>query len=180
MSAMNVFETCLRRQLMLHPSMTAQDVVKLCYQAACGAEHLLGDLNGAKAYFQEEYGQVVPTEEPLFEEISETICRVNFGAWKRTGMPAEWLFAMFTKTVFQTDGKQRLQDYLEAAESVLHSVGFDMTAWQAYVEAYKEQGMPAVRHSAQYRGAEYPAYRIVDRRYMDLLPGMEDTSKGFD
>lgn len=167
---MTVFQDCLRRQLIDHPSMLPQDVVKLCYQAACGAEHLMGDLGGAKVYFAEEYASVPERDEPLFEQISVDVCRVNLGAWKRTGMPSRWLFRMFTATVFQTDGKQKLSAYLDAAEKVLRDADFDMNAWQAYLIDYKERGMPAVRHSVQYREAERPAYRIVGTRYMMLLP----------
>ena len=41
-----------------------QDVLKLCYQAAYGAEHLLTDLPAAKRYFEEEYAAVPPRQEP--------------------------------------------------------------------------------------------------------------------
>lgn len=167
MSGLNRFEECLRKQLLAHPSITAQDVVKLCYQAAYGAEHLLSDLSSAKAYFEEEYEQVQPTREPLYEEISENICRVNLGAWKREGLPPHMLFELFTNTVFQTDGKQRLTAYLEAAEAVLRCEGFPIQEWESYIAAYKAQGMPAVRHSVPYREAERPAYRIVNRADMD-------------
>ena len=34
------FEECLRKQLKNHPSMAARDVIKMCYQATFGAEHL--------------------------------------------------------------------------------------------------------------------------------------------
>ena len=172
---MKVFRECLRHQLSAHPSMTAQDVVKLCYQAACGAEHLLEDLSGARAYFEEEYAQVVSTEEPLFENISERICRVNLGAWKRLNLPGEWLFDVFTRTVFQTDGRQSLLDYLNEAEAVLKTVAFNMHEWEAYTDWYKKQGMPAVRHSVQYREAEKPAYRIVACAYLELLPQPEES-----
>ena len=169
MGEMNRFEECLRAQMLAHPSMTAQDVVKLCYQAACGAEHLLEDLSGAKAYFQEEYALVQSTEEPLYEEISEHICRVNLGAWKREGLPSEQLFELFSNTVFQTDGKRRLTDYLGAAETVLRCMEFPMQEWHDYIAAYKEQGMPAVRHSVRYREAERPAYRIVSSAYVPCM-----------
>ena len=170
---MTVFQDCLRQQLLDHPSMLPRDVVKLCYQAACGAEHLLGDLNGAKAYFAEEFASVPERDEPLYEWISEEVCRVNLGAWKRTGMSSEWLFRMFTGTVFQADGKQRLTEYLDAAEEVLRGVDFDMDAWRIYLTDYKKQGMPAVRHTEQYREAEQPAYRIVGTQYLKLLPVLQ-------
>ena len=49
------FTTCLQEQLRLHPAMQPRDVIKLCYQAARGAEHLLADLTRARAYFDQEY-----------------------------------------------------------------------------------------------------------------------------
>ena len=170
---MKQFAECLTVQLTLHPAMEARDVVKLCYQAACGAEHLLGDLEGAKAYFEEEYNSVLPTNEPLYERISEGVCRVNLGAWKQRGLPKEELFRMFAGTVISSDGKQRLTEYLDTAERVLRESGFDMAAWQSFTEAYKQDGMPAVRHSEAYRKAEQPAYRIVDAAYLPMLMQLE-------
>ena len=166
---MKQFAECLTVQLTLHPAMEARDVVKLCYQAACGAEHLLGDLEGAKAYFEEEYASVPAKNEPLYERISSGVCRVNLGAWKQRGLPKKELFRMFAGTVFSSDGKQRLTEYLETAERVLIESGFDMAAWQNFIEQYTQDGMPAVRHSEAYRKAERPAYRIVDAAYIPML-----------
>lgn len=166
---MNVFRNCLRQQLQAHPSMQPRDVVKLCYQAACGAEHLLSDLDGARRFFDEEFAAVPPRDEPLFEQISEAVCRVNLGAWKQKGLPADELFRMFTATVFQRDGKERLTACLSAAESVLEERDFDMEAWRQFLSDYKDSDMPAVRHSAQYRAAEQPAYRIVGTKWIQSL-----------
>lgn len=166
---MEVWKDCLRQQLQLHPSMQPRDVVKLCYQAACGAEHLLSDIDGAKQYFEEEFASVSLREEPLYEQISDSVCRVNLGAWKQKGLPAEKLFRMFTGTVFQTDGKQRLTAYLSAAEAVLRETDFDMEAWAQFLSDYMENGMPAVRHSERYRAAEQPAYRIVGIQWIQSL-----------
>lgn len=167
---MTVFRECLRQQLVAHSSMQPRDVVKLCYQAACGAEHLLSDLEGARKFLDEEFASIPPRDEPLYERISEEICRVNLGAWKQKGLSAEKLFRLFTATVFHTDGKQRLAAYLSAAETVLRETNFDMDAWHSYLSDYIKDGMPAVRHSEQYRAAEQPAYRIVGT---ELLSGLD-------
>ncbi|MBR6541909.1 MAG: hypothetical protein IKT73_01750, partial [Anaerotignum sp.] len=89
------FERYFLEQLHRHPSMKAQDVVKMCYQAAFGAEHLLQDKARAEAYFMKEYEETEAKEMPLFEEISENICRVNLAAWKYHSLPAVWLFRIF-------------------------------------------------------------------------------------
>ena len=182
---MTGFKNCLQHQLQVHRSMLPQDIVKLCYQAACGAEHLLSDYSGAKLFFEDEYELISPKEGPLFEQISESVCRVNMAAWKQTGMPKEWLFRMFVGTVFQTDGKEQLERYLHAAEEVLRQVHYDMESWHAYLDAYRKEGMPAVRHTRQYREKEQPAYRIVGTMCLKLLPilqrihGYEHTAQPF-
>ena len=170
---MNRFQACLKEQLQRHPVMQARDVVKLCYQAACGAEHLLSDMSGAYQYFCEEYEGLTPYDGDLYEQISQDVCRVNMACWKYKGLPKEWLFRIFTGTVFDADGKARLEAYLSAAEEVLNAEGFDMPAWYAFLEIYRADGMPAVRHTEAYRAAEKPAYRIVNTAYLPLLPVLE-------
>ena len=93
------FTTYLSEQLQLHPSMQPQDVLKLCYQAARGAEHLLADFSRARAWFDREYAAVpADAAQPLFEMLSPEVARVNLAAWKAAGLPEEWLFRMFAAT----------------------------------------------------------------------------------
>ena len=85
-------------QNLQHPSMGAQDAVKLCYQAAFGAEHLLREETAARQYLEKEYEALEPDESALYEQIHPRMCRINLAAWKREGMPLEWLFRMFADT----------------------------------------------------------------------------------
>ena len=163
------FADCLRAQLRLHPSMQPRDVIKLCYQAARGAEHLLSDLTRARAYFDQEYN-TVPADDalPLLEPISEHVARVNLAAWKASGMPAEWLFRMFVHTAnVPMGGDELLQTCIAEAATVL---GASLPGWTEAVAAWREAGLPAVHHSDAYRAAEQPAYRIVNSRLMCILP----------
>ncbi len=163
------FAKYLQAQYRLHPSMQMQDAVKLCYQAALGAEHLLTDLGAAERYFDEEYAKTEEREQPLFEEISAEVCRVNLGAWKAKGLPSAWLFRMFAASVRTARGKRELfSEYIATAQKVL-----PLADRKSFLEAYTAAGMPAVHHSEAYRMAEKPAYRIVDRRFIRLLPILE-------
>ena len=45
------FRDYLTMQMNMHPSIQPQDIVKMCYQATFGAEHLLSDEDNAKRYF---------------------------------------------------------------------------------------------------------------------------------
>ncbi len=171
----------LTMQVQMHPSIQPQDIVKMCYQATFGAEHLLSDEDYAKRYFCEEYDGLQPAkDEPLYEVISEDVCRMNMRAWKATGMPWQWLFRMFTGSAcVNALGEARRSDkeilFWERIDSVSgwlqKSSGFMCTEqWNDYIENYKKEGAHAVHHSDIYREHEAPAYRIVNQIYVKLLP----------
>ena len=162
------FTTCLREQLRLHPAIEPRDVIKLCYQAARGAEHLLVDTARARTYFDQEYAATTEDASlPLFEPISENVSRVNLAAWKASGLPAEWLFRMFLHTASVPMGGEALLTRCIAEAS---SIVRDMPGWDDALAAWQSEGMPAVHHSSAYRTAEKPAYRIVNRRFACILP----------
>lgn len=167
------FQDYLHVQLKNHPSMQPQDIVKLCYQAAFGAEHLLLDISKAKAYFLSEYASISASDCELYEEISPSVCRVNLAAWKSTAMPEEWLFNMFVaSTNIQHGGQELFGDYLELAEKTLQNetITFTLDEWETYLKQYREAEIHAVHHSEAYRKQEHPAYRIIDKRFLRLLP----------
>ncbi|MGN1369974.1 MAG: uridine kinase [Aristaeellaceae bacterium] len=166
------FLTCLREQLRLHPAMQPQDVFKLCYQAARGAEHLLADTARARAYFDREYA-ATPADAglPLFEVISPDVARVNLAAWKAAALPPGWLFRMFADTArIPMGGDDPLEAYLSEADTLLAAA---MPGWTVAISAWRAQGLPAIHHSEAYRDAEHPAYRIVKRQFQCILPILE-------
>lgn len=157
----------LKEQFRLHPSMQPQDVVKQCYQAAHGAEHMLLNIEKAKAYFYEEY-EATPASfiVPLYEPISEDMCRVNIAAWKARNLAPEDLFELFkasTHVSASIGDKSAFNNCIKPAEQLIKhgKAPFTFEEWQAYYEEYKLSGMPVVHHSEAYRLAERPAYRIV-------------------
>lgn len=167
------FEKYLHNQIQLHPNTQPQDLVKLCYQAAFGAEHLLADISSAKTYFYSEYHLTPASSENLYEEISSTVCRINLSAWKKTGMPEEWLFRMFVNSAsVSSTGNSLFFYYLKIADEFvqIHKFTFTFSQWKDYLAKYKELGMPSVHHSQIYRESEHPAYRIVHKRFIRLLP----------
>ena len=158
------FASCFEIQIKNHPSMQYQDVVKLCYQAAFGAEHLLSDTECARAYLDDEFESVSATDEPLFERISPDVVRVNLGAWKREGFPVSALFEMFKSSArIKDNAKELLSSYLDEAEQVMavKMSDFDRERWHIFLEEYKSAGMPSIHHSDTYRERENPHYRIV-------------------
>lgn len=164
------FEFYFENQLKNHPSMQYQDAVKLCYQAAFGAEHLLSDEDGARAYLVTEFEGILPTSEPLFEMISDEIARVNLGAWKRENRDIDALFCAFKGSAFIREGAtDAFLFYLQEAEKIMSCSmpDFDLEKWRDFLEKYRASGMPPIHHSAQYREAEKPSYRIVKKSLLE-------------
>ena len=171
------FKSCLIQQIKLHPSLQPQDIVKLCYQGAFGAGHLLEDPDQAYVWLEKEYNETKAADIALCEEISENVCRINLASWKYRGFPVEWLFRMFAASASVSEkGQGVFEDYLSIAEELaaMGLSGFNISAWQSYLADYRAAGMKAVHHSEHYRKSEKPSYRIINCRFLLLLPILEE------
>jgi len=173
------FREYLKRQLAAHPAARPRDVVKLCHQAACGGGHLLTDVSAAEAYLRQEFESAVSKSALLYEPISDAYCRVHLGAWKAAGLPVEWLARMFVLSAEIGGERERLTEYLAAADAECRDGGVSFSAadWAAYLAEYRAGGMGAVRHTEEYRAAEQPAYRVIHRRLARLLPVLQRAAR---
>ena len=159
------FEFYFEEQLKRHSSMQYQDALKLCYQASFGAEHLLSDLNRAKAYLETEIASIEPSDELLFEYISNEICRVNLGAWKKRNLSIDELFVAFCNSAcVREDANDTFFSYLQIAERVMENRknDFSIKEWREFINEYLDGGLHAIHHSEEYREAEKPSYRIIN------------------
>lgn len=172
------FDLTLLSHAKAHPSMQPRDAVKLCYQSAHGAEHLLTDREVARGYLREEFAHTPATDEPLCEPIGGGYARVNVGAWKQKGLPEEWLLRLFCLTAEQPaapDAEMTFAQMLHRVETLAIQglLPFSAGELHAFVAAYEASGGGAVHHSQAYRDGEHPAYRVVHARYIALLPVLE-------
>lgn len=174
------FKIYLSEQIKKHPSVRPRDVVKMCYQAAYGAEHLLHDSDKARKYLEKEFSETAAADGDLYEQISDDVCRINISAWKYRNLPVEWLFRMFLAScTIRENGSEIFLNYLQEAETFIRSggAGFSISEWYEYLDEYKKLGMPAVHHSAEYRENERPAYRIVNSRFSRILSVLEKAAE---
>lgn len=167
------FKYYFEEQIKKHPAVRPQDVAKMCYQAAMGAEHLLADISAAKRYFYYEYDSVEIRDGELYECLSDEICRVDLGVWKAKGLNGESLFEAFADTAsVGCNGKEKLSEYLLAASEYIKEneerLAFSQAEWREFEEKYRAMGMPAVHHSEEYRKNERPSYRIVLRKLVNV------------
>lgn len=160
------FKDYLDCELHTKLNMELQDVIKMCYQAAFGAEHLIENLEAAQKYFDAEFDALDADGEidPLYEYISDDVARVDMRAWKASGMPKEWLFKLFVMATKETyGGEKAMLDHLAEVVKM-------MPEMEALIEEYKAKGIRPVHHSERYRNEHKPAYRLVDRKHLRLVP----------
>ena len=167
------FRECVREQLRRHPSSRAEDVLKQCFQGAFGPGHILGRLDAARKYFDTEFSSVAPRPNaPLCEMISPDFMRVDLGAWKASGMPSEWLFRMFAASAREfSDADAVLKEYFAVAEGELDG------GRRARFAELGKTAVSAPHHSAAYRAAEAPSYRIVSTRFLNAFPVLRRAAK---
>lgn len=162
----------LKHQIQLHPSMQMQDVIKMCYQAVFGSEHMLSDIEKARQYFYQEY-ETTPASFsiPLYEPISEALCRVNLAAWKSRGLEPEELFELFVTSCRHTTAGTRfeLNNCAKSVEKIIVKgmLPFSLEEWRTTYVAYKNDGMLPVHHSEAYRLTEQPAYRLIRKNLLN-------------
>ena len=166
------FKDCFILHAKRHPSIMPQDVVKFCYQAALGAEHLLADVDAARRYFDAEFDKVEERGGDLVEFLTDELCRVDLGVWKSRGLPREALFDAFVEAAsVKNGGREVLGCYLNDAEACFDGLelNFSLDEWRDFLEKYFEAGMPAVHHSEAYREHEKPSYRVVRRVILNKI-----------
>lgn len=166
------FSFYLKKQIELHPSMQMQDVLKMCYQAVFGVEHMLVDVDRAKQYFYQEYESTPASfSVPLYEPISENFCRINLAAWKARELEPEELFELFVASSSHNTPGTRfdLNNCAKSVEKIIAKglLPFSLEEWKSTYVAYKNNGMLPVHHSEAYRLAEQPAYRIVRKNLLN-------------
>ena len=101
---------------------------------------------------------------PLYEEIGGGMARVHLAALAAAGVAPETLgraFLVSARTPQGTrEGLERKLSLLEEAAGAGRFV-FSAEVLREYLRDYAAAGYPAVSHSAAYRAAYHPAYRVV-------------------
>ncbi len=168
-----------------YPKMQPCDAVKLIFQNEFGGRHLAEDGAGSLAALREELARVssdrCQQENGLIaEEIGNGRVRLNLSAVDPAVLPMACIHAIFMASSQKRDG--RMASFFEKL-AVLETAaargwfGFTAADLQSYIKAYKAKGCPPVHHSAEFQEAYAPAYRVIDGRYIRILPVIAKISR---
>lgn len=156
-----------------YPDMTPRDVVKLLYQNEFGGGHLIADEAAAYGRLTAELAALSkegPGSPLEIEAIGNGMVRVHLRAIVLGHLTAEELHRCFVDSARERRGTVvSFEDKLSRVSALVESgvFSFDRAAWETYLDEYRRQAYPMVSHSAVYRAAYGPSYRVVLEK---LLP----------
>lgn len=181
----NAEETALWRilaeQVRRYPEIGVQDLYKLIYQAALGCEHAAHDEDTARDWLEREVGALeTGPQEPTVDPLSPDgrIVRINLRPYAAERGDLGALLAAFLQTANEYRGTLgQLERYWVYAEGMAAEgrLPFAPAQLRAFFAARRAERFPAIHHSAPYREAYRPAYRVVSLEY---LPGHALTTAG--
>lgn len=161
----------LRTQCARYPLLRPQDLLKALHQSVCGCGHFVADdaarLDGLRR-------EASAHQDPLgIELLNETYCRIHLGFLKESGLSEESLFRLFVMSAEDVpENGPALEEGLEILLSLARegelSCSFEEMA--AAAEMWRTAGFPVCRHSPEFREAYHPAYRVIRREFVRLLP----------
>ena len=151
-----------------HPGMELRDAIKFLYQSSMGGGHLIADPRGALARLEEEWDRTdgnpaLPPTEPL----GGGLCRLSLAACKGLGLAPSTVLALF---LLGTEEFSRQPERLDRSLELLYLLPFPSEEAGAAIRQYRAAGMTMVGHSAAYRRAFSPSYRVVLQSDAALLP----------
>lgn len=179
MILLNDLKYIIEMQLRKYPKMQPQDAVKLVYQHVYGNGHMVKERESSLNFIKKEYETVCFSHQgedlshiEYAEDIGNWYARMNLLAIKDTEELAS-LNDVFIASANLGGGNQeyflsRLYFLVELADNGLFE--FDGDAMRDYLSQYEKEGYPIVSHSGRYKEFYDPAYRVIDARYIRLIP----------
>ena len=158
------------RQLATYPESTIQDIYKTFYQDRFGSGHMITDTTAAREYLIYEVGEAArdSVANPYYEPTGAQgrYVRVYLRCVNERLISENELFDAFLRSAKPTENttnswEQEWQNLLdELGPETVASLDRDSVLEELNLAATTDH---AVRHSAAYRSAYHPHYRIVEK-----------------
>ena len=169
----DAFVTELMRQ---YPESRLLDIYKSCFQDYMGAEHLVNDVESARAYLEQE---LATTEADKLMPWYYEPCGMN-GRYVRVSLKAvldgkistDMLLDAFIASA-NDDSRPSVEQWADqwrVIVAVIDDMRLDLPHYdedKQFIEQVLAQGKYAISHSPRYREAYSPHYRIVRRDIFD-------------
>ena len=154
-----------------YPALEPADLLKGLHQSVFGCGHFVTDRAAGLALLRRELE--APGLRAEVEPLDGPYCRVHLGYLRETGLAPETLFRLFVLSSETPAGDAAaLEEKLAALLSLAEAgrLPFPLEETAVAVEKWRRAGFPACHHSERFRGVYRPAYRVIGREFVWLLP----------
>ena len=149
-----------------YPLMEPQDFAKLAYQSEFGPAHMVQSPDKVLAALMAERKESGVAPLPP-EDVGNGLCRFHITQALSTLSELPLIGRMFAQTMATAEGTEEgLAQKLEVLAAL------PVPGMGEYLEGWRREGCPPVRHSETFRAAYNPHYRVLRRDYAGFLPAL--------
>jgi len=174
------------------PLMQPIDALKLVFQHSFGCTHMSPYQKPARDALQRELDSVNPSPDvPVCTPIGAGLCRLNLASPRVNALGENCISSMMQSTIFHVLKREhrefpgpgnelRYYGSLTDVEAMIRQghTSFSLESWRELLDWHQKNGRPAVSHSAEFRKAYDPHYRVVMEDCAALLPVIERMKTG--
>lgn len=159
-------------QLERWPGGELLDLMKAAHQSVFGPGHFVGP--EGEALLQAELASLPETEEDRgIEPLDGPWCRFHLTHLRAAGIRPQTLYRLFQRSGERETGTaEELERKLTGLQALADRGQLPWTAQtvRAAISDWREKGFPACHHSQTVRQTCHPAYRVLHRDYVWMLP----------
>ena len=159
----------------IYPRSELQDFFKLIHQSEFGPGHLVVNPKENFKHLAAEYENLAETSvDQVIEILQPQLCRLHLEVLRQTTLSIKTLQKFFEISAREKRGD--IDSYLKKISELKElcsdgSLPFTENNVERFVtEKIKPDPTGLFRHSRKYREAYAPAYRVVEKRFCDVLP----------
>lgn len=163
----------IQNQCARYPGLALQDLFKALYQSAFGCGHFLADEAAGLELLRREAAACTPFPGAAVEELDGSYCRIHLQYLQEHSLSPETFFRLFVRSAQASDGDQTaLTERLVCLTAMAEAgqIPFSPAETAHAIADWAEAGYPPLHHSPQFRSAFAPAYRVLRREFLPLLP----------
>ncbi len=160
-----------------YPLSTSQDFVKFLYQSILGGGHLITNEEANYQYLLKEYTEIKYDENHiLYEDISDHLVRVHLEALKEDEL--KLYHRLFMLSASYSLSLERFIQELDNVEDMIKKglLPLSYDEYKTYIEKYRQDNYPLVRHTPTFRDMYHPHYRLMKKEYIPFIELLKKVS----
>lgn len=155
------------------PALEPRDLFKALHQSVFGCGHFVTDEAAGLTRLREELSRLPEDAAAGLTPLDGPYVRLHLGYLRQSGLSPRTLQRLFALSAESPAGdpaalEEKLRCLLELARE--GRLPFSYEAARRAAASWREAGFPACHHSEAFRAARAPAYRVIRRSFVPLLP----------